>query len=57
MKTKEQLELAQETIELLQDYIELSKTYRKLKKIESKEVVQEQIERLTNETKNTVKEL
>ena len=57
MKTKEQIELAQEVIILLQDYVELAKTERKVKKVESKEVVQEQIERLTNETKHLVKEL
>lgn len=47
MKTKEQIELAQETIELLQDYIELAKTYKKLKRIENKEIVEEQITRIT----------
>ena len=57
MKTKEQIELAQEVITLLQDYVELAKTERKVKRVESKEVVKEQIERLTNETKNLVKEL
>ena len=57
MKTKEQIELAQEVILLLQDYVELAKTDRKVKRVESKEVVKEQIERLTNETKNLVKEL
>ena len=57
MKSKEQIELAQEVIILLQDYVELAKTERKVKRVESKEVVKEQIERLTNETKNLVKEL
>lgn len=57
MKTKEQIELAQEVIILLQDYVELAKTERKVKRVESKEIVKEQIERLTNETKNLVKEL
>jgi hypothetical protein len=57
MKTKEQIELAEEVILLLQDYVELAKTERKVKKVESKEVVKEQIERLINETKNLVKEL
>ena len=57
MKSKEQIELAQEVIILLQDYVELAKTERKVKRVESKEVVKEQIERLTNETKSLVKEL
>lgn len=57
MKTKEQIELAEEVILLLQDYVELAKTERKVKKVESKEVLKEQIERLSNETKHLVKEL
>lgn len=57
MKTKEQIELAEEVILLLQDYVELAKTERKVKKVESKEVVKEQIERLINEAKSLVKEL
>lgn len=57
MKSKEQIELAQETIKNLQDYVELAKTYKRLKKSESKEVVENQIEQLTNESKNLIKSL
>ena len=57
MKTKEQIELAQKTIELLQDYIELAKTYKKLKRIESKEIVEEQITTITKVVDNHTQQL
>lgn len=57
MKSKEQVELAQETIKNLQDYVELAKTYKRLKKSESKEIVENQIEQLINESKNLIKSL
>ena len=48
MKTKEQIELAQETIEILQDYIELAKIHKKIKRIENQEAIQEQLDAITD---------
>lgn len=49
MKTKEQIELAEQTIELLKDYIELAKVEKKLKDKDNKKVIAQQIE-VINET-------
>lgn len=53
MKTKQQVELAQQIIANAQDYIELAKVQRKLKV----ENVDTQIDNVTDFIKNNVKEL
>ena len=53
MKSKEQIEMAQQIIANTQDYIELAKVQRKLKV----ENVDQQIENVTNFIKANVEEL
>ena len=53
MKSKEQIEMAQQIIANAQDYVELAKVQRKLKV----ENVDQQIDNVTEFIKNNVKEL
>lgn len=53
MKSKEQIEMAQQIIANAQDYVELAKVQRKLKV----ENVEQQIDNVTEFIKNNVKEL
>ena len=57
MKTKEQIELAQDLIKDLQDYTELAKVEKKLKLDKNKESTNRLIADLVEEINNSVGEL
>ena len=57
MKTKEQIELAQEMVASLQDYVELSKALKKLKRVENKEVLENQVATITEVVKAQAKNI
>lgn len=57
MKTKEQIELAEQTIELLKDYIELAKVEKKLKDKDIIEQTSKVIEKAVGNLKANVNEL
>ena len=56
-KSKEQIELAQNTIALLQDYVELAKTEKKLKDKSNKETANLAIQETLDKVIANVKEL
>ena len=57
MKTREQIELAQEAIKELQDYVELAKVAKKLKGKENIVVISRLVETITETIVETAKNL
>ena len=57
MKTREQIELAQEAIKELQDYVELAKVAKKLKDKENIVVISRLVETITETIVETAKNL
>lgn len=57
MKSKEQIEKAQELIKNLQDYVELAKTEKKMKVKESQASISNLIDKVTKYVKDNVEVL
>lgn len=57
LKTKSQIQIAQETIKGLQDYVELARCQKKLRLYDDVEYVDKQIAKLVEVVKKNVEEL